>query len=504
MIDYVAVKIPRWDFEKFPKSDANLGIQMKSVGEVLAFGRTFKDAFNKAWRSLENGMKGWEYSKSDLSVEELLKLPTVDLFGWVKRAFDEGKSVEDVFEMTKIGRFFLNQMKQIHDLEQSLKSESTKVSVDTLRDAKKHGLSNVEISELTSVSYESIDDMLQKNDIQPTFKMIDTCAGEFEAKTPYYFKTYEQQNDNRISDRKKVVIIGSGPNRIGQGIEFDYSCVHAVKSFQEEGYEVIMINCNPETVSTDYNTSDKLYIEPLTKEDVIDILRQENPDGVVIQFGGQTPLKLAKDIENAGFKILGTDFASVELAENRKEFGKILTELNINAPAFGTAFEENEAVKIANEVGYPVLVRPSYVLGGRGMKIVHTDEALQKYIRKSTQISEDAPVLIDKFMEDAKEFDVDAISDGEECYIGGIMQHIEEAGIHSGDSFCVIPPFRLASRHRDEMVRITSDLAKRLNIRGLMNIQYAVYKNEVYIIEVNPRSSRTVPFVSKSTKNTVS
>ena len=498
MIDYVAVKIPRWDFEKFPTSDQNLGVQMKSVGEVLAFGRTFKDAFNKAWRSLENGMTGWEYSNSDQQIEELLKRPTVQLFGWIKRAFEEGYSVEKLYERTKIGRFFLHQMNYIFNLEQQLK-QSKPLEIDLLKEAKKQGLSNIEIAKYTEKTEDEIDKLLQENGITPTFKMVDTCAAEFEAKTPYYFKTYEQANDNRVSSKKKVVIIGSGPNRIGQGIEFDYSCVHAVKSFQEEGFEVIMINCNPETVSTDYNTSDKLYVEPLTKEDVIDILRQENPDGVVIQFGGQTPLKLAKDIERAGFNILGTDFSTVELAENREEFGKILNELQINAPAFGTAFKEDEAVRVANDVGYPVLVRPSYVLGGRGMKVVHTDGALKKYIQKSTQISKEAPVLIDKFLENAQEFDVDAISDGTECFIPSIMQHIEQAGIHSGDSSCVIPPFGLSSKNRDEMLRITKSLAQRLNIRGLMNVQYAVFNDNVYMIEVNPRSSRTVPFISKAT-----
>ena len=498
VIDYVAIKIPRWDFSKFPDSNPILGIQMKSVGEVLAFGRTFKDAFQKAWRSLENGMTGWSYSHlSKSELDDSSKVINENHFLFIKYALKKGMTVDEIYEKTKISKWFLQQLKEIVEIENDIRENLFENT--SLQEAKKLGFSNQQLAQFTSKSTEEVSRLLQQNNIKPTFKMVDTCAGEFEAKTPYFFKTYEQKDDNRFSEKKKVIIIGSGPNRIGQGIEFDYSCVHAVKAFQELGYESIMVNCNPETVSTDYHTADKLYIEPLTNEDLIDIIKAENPEGVVIQFGGQTPLKLAKSIEENGTKILGTNFSNIELSENREEFGKILKELNIIAPPFHTVLTEDEAIKAGQDLGYPVLVRPSYVLGGRGMKIVYNEDDLKLYIRNAVKISPEHPILIDKYLENAEEFDLDALSDGNDVFIAGIMQHIENAGVHSGDSSCVLPPFSITEEQNQEMRSIANNLAKRMKIIGIFNIQFAVYQNKVYIIELNPRCSRTVPFLAKST-----
>ncbi|KAB8028512.1 carbamoyl-phosphate synthase large subunit [Fluviispira multicolorata] len=502
-IDYVVVKIPRWDFDKYNDVDGKLGIQMKSVGEGLAFGRSFKDAFQKAWRSLEKNIDGWQNSKNKFSVNELenlLQTPTPALFSYIKDAFYLGFSIDKIYELTGIGKWFLYQLQELIHEENILTQSNSEISRSILFQAKKDGFSNKQIANLTKNSILKIENLLKEFSIKPTFKMVDTCAGEFEAQTPYYFKTYEEQNDNRISNNKKIVILGSGPNRIGQGVEFDYSCVHAVKAVQELGYEAILINSNPETVSTDFYISDKLYMEPLVEEDILDILTEENPYGVFIQFGGQSPLKLAKAIEQKGFRILGTSYSAIELAEDRNLFGKILTKLSIKAPAFGTAMCAEDAIGVANRINYPVLVRPSFVLGGKGMAVVFNESELLSYFKNALKIDSSKPVLIDKYLENAIEFDVDLICDGENIFIPAIMEHIEEAGIHSGDSSCVIPSYSLSQNNIDKINIISKMLALELKTIGLMNIQFALYQNEIYVLEVNPRSSRSVPFVSKATE----
>ncbi len=502
-IDYVVVKIPRWDFEKYKESDNRFGIQMKSVGEVLAFGRSFKDAFQKAWRSLEKNIDGWQRCKNEYNLtelENLLKTPTPALFDYIKEAFYKGMDIDKIYSLTGVGKWFLYQFKDMHHLENKIVEEKYPLSKDLLTEAKKDGFSNSQIANLLYCKKKNIDNQLNEYQIKPTFKMVDTCAGEFEAHTPYYFKTYEQENDNRISHNKKIVILGSGPNRIGQGVEFDYSCVHAVKAVQELGYEAILINSNPETVSTDFYISDKLYMEPLVEEDVIDILNQEKPFGVFIQFGGQSPLKLAKAIGEAGFKILGTSFSSLELAEDRELFGQILNKKNIKAPQFGTAKSIDEALQIAKRISYPVLVRPSFVLGGRGMAVVYNEVQLLNYFDKALKIDITKPVLIDKYLEGAIEFDIDLLCDGKDVFIPAIMEHIEEAGIHSGDSSCIIPTISANKIHLNKIKEISTQLAIELHTIGLMNIQIAIYQNDVYVLEVNPRSSRSIPFVSKATE----
>ncbi|WP_186648310.1 carbamoyl-phosphate synthase large subunit [Fluviispira vulneris] len=501
-IDYVVVKVPRWDFEKYNEKDNTLGIQMKSVGEGLAFGKGFKDAFQKAWRTLEKNIDGWQGSKNKYSkteLEKLLQTPTPNLFSYIKDAFYLDFSIEKIHEFTGVGKWFLYQLKDLVLEEVKLTAIGKNLEKAQLHQAKKNGFSNAQIAKLTENTTEDIEKLLIEYAIKPTFKMVDTCAGEFAAQTPYYFKTYEEQNDNRISQNRKVVILGSGPNRIGQGVEFDYSCVHAVKAAQELGYEAILINSNPETVSTDFYISDKLYMEPLVEEDVLDILQEENPYGVFIQFGGQSPLKLAKKLEQKGYRILGTSYSAIELAEDRKLFGNILNKLNIKAPAFGTATCIEDALIIANRIDYPVLVRPSFVLGGRGMAVVFNDKELLSYFKTAINIDSSKPVLIDKYLENAIEFDVDLICDGVDIFIPAIMEHIEEAGIHSGDSSCVIPPYSLSQKNIEKINSISKELAIELNTMGLMNIQYALFQNEIYVLEVNPRSSRSVPFVAKAT-----
>ncbi|MES2614896.1 MAG: carbamoyl-phosphate synthase large subunit [Bdellovibrionota bacterium] len=500
-IDYVVIKIPRFDFEKFTGASNLLGIQMKSVGEVLTFGHNFKDAFQKAWRALEQGYIGFESKVclKNTSVEDLmahLQSPTPELFFYIKEALKRKYDLEEIHKITHVGKWFLYQINELVDFENDLQSNLNK---EKLIQAKQFGFSNTQIADLHKISECDVLKLLAEYQIKPTFKMVDTCAAEFVAKTPYYYKTFENFNDNIISQKPRIVILGSGPNRIGQGIEFDYSCVHAVKAVQEMGYYAVMINSNPETVSTDYHTADKLYMEPLTKEDVLDILREENPVGVFIQFGGQSSLKIAKYIEEAGYKIFGTSFASIELTEDREKFGAVLKKLNLKAPEFGIAKELSSAVQIANKIGYPVLVRPSFVLGGRGMAIVHCEEELNYYFARAIYIDKTQPVLIDKYLSEATECDIDFVCDGENVFIPAILEHIEAAGIHSGDSSCVTPPVTISHSIQEKMRLICKQIAMDVKGLGLLNIQFAIKDDEIFIIEVNPRSSRTVPFVSKST-----
>ena len=502
-IDYVVVKFPRWTFEKFPGTDPSLTTRMKSVGEVLAIGRTFKEALQKSIRSLEIDRYGLGSDGKDDIREELLNsklsIPNQDRVFYIKYAFERGMSVEEISSYTKIDPWFLFNIKQLVEFEKGFKCEDIKnITKERLYEAKKLGYSDVQIAYLCNTHENEVRALRGKFNIKTTFKTVDTCAGEFEAYTPYYYSTYEAEDEILPSTRKKIVILGSGPNRIGQGIEFDYCCVHASFALHDAGFEAIIVNCNPETVSTDYDTSDRLYFEPLTFEDVLNIVEAEKPYGVIVQFGGQTPLKLALRLQKAGVNILGTSPDSIDLAEDRKRFGSMLRRLDIPQAENGTAMDAEKAKKIAKRIGYPVLVRPSYVLGGRAMNIVYTEESLIDYVRNATVVSNDRPVLIDKFLERAIEVDVDAVYDGDELFIGGIMEHIEEAGIHSGDSACVIPPFTLSKKIIGVIKDYTYRMAKELEVVGLMNIQYAIKDSVVYVLEANPRASRTVPFVSKS------
>jgi len=502
-IDYVVVKFPRWTFEKFPGADASLTTRMKSVGEVLAIGRTFKEALQKSIRSLEIdryglGSDGRDDIKAKL-LESKLTVPNQDRIFYIKYAFKKGMSIEEVSRYTKIDPWFLNNIRQLVEFENSFKNLSLKnMTREMLYEAKMNGYSDKQIAYLCKCDEDEVRALRKKMNVAATFKTVDTCAGEFEAYTPYYYSTYETEDETLSSNKNKVVILGGGPNRIGQGIEFDYCCVHASFALHDAGFETIMINCNPETVSTDYDTSDRLYFEPLTFEDVLNIVEAEKPYGVIVQFGGQTPLKLAQRLQNSGVNILGTTPDSIDLAEDRKRFGAMLKKLGIPQADNGTAKGVSIAKKIAKKIGYPVLVRPSYVLGGRAMNIVYNEESLIDYVKNATVVSNDRPILIDKFLERAIEVDVDAIYDGEEIFIGGIMEHIEEAGIHSGDSACVIPPFTLSKKIIDTIKDYTYKLARELKVVGLMNIQYAIKDSLVYVLEANPRASRTVPFVSKS------
>ncbi|MCF7823462.1 MAG: carbamoyl-phosphate synthase large subunit [Candidatus Marinimicrobia bacterium] len=492
-IDYIVTKVPRFDFEKFPTADGTLGVQMQSVGEVMAIGRTFKESLQKAFRSLEVGLDGLEPKKMIGRDLDLKKMRFATAFRLVKiwKAFENGVDLDTLHRITQIDPWFLHQIQELA-LEgiPSLEHES-------IREFKRHGYSDIQIANRISMSENEIRDFRKANNILPTFKEVDTCAAEFPARTSYVYSTYETENEVLPLPGKKVIILGGGPNRIGQGIEFDYCCVQAVFGLNELGYKTIMVNCNPETVSTDFDISDRLYFEPLTYENVMNIVDLEQPDGVLVQFGGQTPLNIAMRLQEAGVSIIGTSPAAIDLAENRKKFGTILDELNIPAPAYGTAFSVDEAIEVANEIGYPVLVRPSYVLGGRGMEIVYAEDSLRQFMAQATAVSGHHPVLIDAFLEDAFEFDVDALCDGEEVFIGGIMQHIEEAGIHSGDSACVLPPYQLLPNHRKRIERYTRELALSLKTIGLINIQFAAKDGIIYVLEVNPRASRTVPFVSK-------
>jgi carbamoyl-phosphate synthase large subunit len=499
-IDYVVTKIPKWAFEKFPEAEPVLGTQMKSVGEVMAIGRTFKESFLKAIRSLETG-KRLGSEKIDLErVRERLITPNPERIAYLRAAFEAGYSIEEVFEYTRIDRWFLHQIQELAEMAVRLRKERIEtISAELLREAKRMGFSDQRLALLLQTSPEQIRRRRKTEKIIPVYKRVDTCAAEFESFTPYLYSTYEQECEADPTDHRKIIILGSGPNRIGQGIEFDYCCCHASFALKEDGYETIMVNCNPETVSTDYDTSDRLYFEPLTFEDVMHIVEREKPDGVIVQFGGQTPLNLALPLQAAGVPIIGTSPESIDLAEDRKRFGKLLSDLRIPQPPSGTAVSYEEAAEIAQRIGFPVLVRPSYVLGGRAMVICYDLKTLESYMDEAVDVSQDRPILIDRFLEDAFEVDVDTLADGENVVIGGIMEHIEEAGIHSGDSSCVLPTYLVKSEHLDTMRRYTRMLARALNVVGLMNVQYAIKDDIVYVLEVNPRASRTVPFVSKAT-----
>ena len=501
-IDYCVVKIPRWTFEKFPETEDFLTTSMKSVGETMAIGRTFKEALQKAVRSLEIGRFGFgqdlpedRQEREALLKGKLIKPNSLRLF-YIAEALKDGMTLNDVYDITKIDPWFLHQIQNILEAEDELKNSEP--TPELLRAAKEMGFSDRALSAFWMKTEQEIRDWRKKEDIFPVYKLVDTCAAEFEAYTPYYYSTYEKENESRPSAKKKVAIIGGGPNRIGQGIEFDYCCVHASFALREEGIESIMINSNPETVSTDYDTSDKLFFEPVTLEDVLHIIQTEKPDGVIVQFGGQTPLNLARGLEAAGVPIVGTSPTSIDRAENRDRFQEIVHKLHLNQPENDTAMDVGQALVAAGRIGYPVLVRPSYVLGGRSMEIIYDPEALKSFMAKALLVSPGHPVLIDKFLEDAVEVDVDAISDGRTTVVAGIMEHIEEAGIHSGDSACVLPPLTLSRSLMDRIEEQTKMLAAELNVVGLMNIQYAVKDGTLYVLEVNPRASRTVPFVSKA------
>ena len=503
VIDYCVVKIPRFTFEKFPEAKDVLGISMKSVGETMAIGRTFKEALQKGLRGLEIGHSGLDnkldYREvSDEKIKLRLKEANASRIFYIKYALQKGWLLADIAELTGIDPWFIDNIAQIVELETAIKNKKD-LDSGLLRKAKQYGFSDRQIADLLVCDELTIRNLRKEKAIEATFKLVDTCAAEFEAYTPYYYSTYEQESEIRVSDKKKIMILGGGPNRIGQGIEFDYCCCHASFALKEADFETIMVNSNPETVSTDYDTSDKLYFEPLTFEDVMNIIDQEKPDGVIVQLGGQTPLNLARRLEAAGAPIIGTSVASIDRAEDRDKFSELIKKLKINQPANGSATSKEEARIIAKEIGYPVLVRPSYVLGGRSMKIVYDDESLGSFMEEVIDISGGHPILIDKFLEDAVEVDVDAVSDRKHTVIGGIMEHIEEAGVHSGDSACVIPPHTLSDEILNKIRKYTYLLTKQLKVCGLINIQFAVKNDIVYMLEVNPRASRTIPFISKVT-----
>jgi len=497
-LDYVVAKIPRWPFDKFKAVKREIGVQMQSTGEVMAIGRTIEESLHKAIRSLDIGKFGFE----DLPyTDDLLRNPTDERLFHLYTALKEGRDVDELYEITRVDRFFLYKIKSIIDHENYLRNLSPEQVLETenLYNAKKMGFSDAILSNITCIPEKDIRDYRRENGIIPTYKMVDTCAAEFEAKTPYYYSTYEGEDEVAVTrDKKKVVIIGAGPIRIGQGIEFDYCCVHASMALKNEGIETIIINNNPETVSTDYDISNKLYFEPLTLEDVMSIMDKEKPDGVVVQFGGQTSINLAVPLAEEGIQILGTAHESIDRVEDRERFTEVLNLLEIPQAEYGIAYSFEDARLVAERIGFPVLVRPSYVLGGRAMEIVYDDQELKKYMIEAVKISPEHPILVDKFLEDAIEIDVDALSDGEEVFIGGIMEHIEEAGVHSGDSACVIPPQSISEEVLATMNEYTTRLALELDVVGLINIQYAVKNEKVYILEANPRASRTVPFVSKA------
>ncbi len=510
-LDYCVVKIPRWDFEKFKGINDSLGVQMKSVGEAMAIGKNFREALMKALRSMEKSEFYFTFIEQFEMIEkfdqiqklnfianlyEKLITPNPERIISLATALFLGFTIDELFVLTKIDRWFLSNIKQLVDLYKKLKSNVS--SIELFKEAKESGFTNYQIARVWNKPITEIEKLSEKTNRKVIYKTVDTCAAEFESFTPYYYSTTGIENESKPSKKRKVIILGGGPNRIGQGIEFDYCCVHAVESLREEGIEAIMVNCNPETVSTDYDTSDKLYFEPITLEDVKNIVDLEKPDGVILSFGGQTPLKLAMSLHKLGIKILGTSPEKIDLAEDRLKFADVLAKLGINCPPFGVANSMVEAKRIVEEIGFPVLIRPSYVLGGRAMEIVYSEDSLETFLKIAADVSPNHPVFIDKFLEDAFEFDVDAICDGKDVFIAGIMQHIEEAGIHSGDSSCVLPPYALSNENLLQLKEMTYSIAKELEVVGLLNIQFAIMQNKIYVLEANPRASRTVPYVSKS------
>lgn len=503
-IDYCVVKVPRFTFEKFKGADETLTIQMKSVGEAMAIGRTFKEALQKAFRSLEVGVFGIADDRlpgilnHDIIKRKLIT-PNKDRVFYIRHAFMAGMGIEDIHRLTSIDRWFLKNINELVDFEIELKAYKGNLTEDIILRAKKYGFSDRQIGHILEMDESEIRKWRLEKGIKSVFKLVDTCAAEFESYTPYYYSTYEREDESRVTKKKKIMILGGGPNRIGQGIEFDYCCVHAAFALKELGYETIMVNSNPETVSTDYDTSDKLYFEPLTLENVLDIADKEKPDGVIVQFGGQTPLNLAVSLQKAGVNIIGTTPENIDIAEDRDKFKNLLKKLDLTQPENGIATSFKEAKEVADSIGYPVVVRPSYVLGGRAMEIVYSDDDLINFMEKAAEASPEKPILIDKYLEDAIEIDVDAVADGKTCVIAGIMEHIEEAGIHSGDSASVLPPYSLDDNIIGKIKVYTQKLAIELDVIGLMNIQYAVKNDVIYVLEVNPRASRTVPFVSKAT-----
>ncbi len=500
-IDYVVTKIPRFAFEKFPTADSRLTTQMKSVGEVMAIGRTFQDSFQKAMRGLEVGVDGLNQKTIDREKIQIeLGEPGPERIWYVGDAFAQGFTLEEVHQLTHIDPWFLEQIKEIVDIELTLEQKTlADLDRDIIFQLKRRGFSDRRLAFLLDSTESEVRKTRHQFNVRPVFKRVDTCAAEFATNTAYMYSTYEQVCEAKPTDRKKIIVLGGGPNRIGQGIEFDYCCVHAALALREHGFETIMVNCNPETVSTDYDTSDRLYFEPLTLEDVLEIVHVEKPVGMIVQYGGQTPLKLARALEANGVPIIGTSPESIDVAEDRERFQKLLVKLNLRQPLNRTARTEAEALAHASDIGYPLVVRPSYVLGGRAMEIVHEQNDLERYMREAVKVSNDSPVLLDHFLNHAIEVDVDCIADGQRVFIGGVMEHIEQAGVHSGDSACSLPPFSLSADVIDEIKRQTAAMARALNVKGLMNVQFAVQDGDVFVLEVNPRASRTVPFVSKAT-----
>ncbi|MEO1946602.1 MAG: carbamoyl-phosphate synthase large subunit, partial [Methylophilaceae bacterium] len=488
-IDYVVTKIPRFAFEKFPQADSHLTTQMKSVGEVMAIGRSFQESFQKALRGLEVGMDGLDPITTDVdAIKKELGAPRSDRIWYLGDAFRVGMTAEEIYEISKIDPWFLAQIEDLIKREKALKGKHiADLDKNALYQLKRAGFSDLRLAKLLDTDQHSVRAYRQALNVRPVYKRVDTCAAEFATDTAYMYSTYEEYCESEPSDKKKIMVLGGGPNRIGQGIEFDYCCVHAAFAMRDDGYETIMVNCNPETVSTDYDTSDRLYFEPVTLEDVLEIVNIEKPTGVIVQYGGQTPLKLARALEKAGVAIIGTSPDAIDCAEDRERFQKMLEELDLKQPPNRTARAPEEAILLAEEIGYPLVVRPSYVLGGRAMEIVHEQSQLERYMREAVKVSNDSPVLLDRFLNDAIEIDVDAICDGEEVLIGGIMQHIEQAGVHSGDSACSLPPFSLSAELQDDLRDQTAKMALALGVKGLMNVQFAIQGTTVYVLEVNPR-----------------